>query len=265
MGKKAFKSDWGVIHYVHSKEKLLVELPNWFRSERIRTVLTFWIQGMLEPEYQNRPSISEAASALASLTMCCASTTASTSANCEIGKNLDDPKLLYEKEYMIGSDMYTIEGNVDWEDVFVPGTFRQHELAVRRYENVFNTRRKVFGGDHLCTLWSSIFFARACVLFRGNPDPNYPLEDIILTTQRLLGTEHPGALSVEVMFSPYVQRQYTLERNIWLWTSLRNIRGEGHPDALVAAERVAGWLYRARRHREAEWHLKEAIKIGGKV
>ena len=115
-----------------------------------------WIHKMLQREHQHRPTAKSVVRDFSSLL----------SAACDLPEKKLIPFSFICKNTMLGTDGPLRDGIIRWEDIFVPGTFRQSKAMYERYQRIYDTRNKILGTEHPASRWSALRLAWATFYFK---------------------------------------------------------------------------------------------------
>ena len=189
-GQKAFDTDFCVFEFIFSKIKRDLPFSTWF-DEITRTIVSSWVNEMLEIEFQKRPSVDQLCQRLAELVAVLTPPVNDPTTS----RITTDPTALLHSENMLGTDMPSGMSSIHWSDIFAPGNFEQHERSLQRYKRLLATRRVLLGNEHPYTVWSMICFAYANQFLSNDHEATVKVfEEISLIQKSLLGEEHPVTL-----------------------------------------------------------------------
>lgn len=250
--KKAFKDDFAVREY-RSPETLRIQFVEGLDDKSQNIIRTEFIEKMLSREYQNRPSARSFANNFGILLESVTPTATAVVKSSWIWRN-----------HIFGTDGPL--NNVPlWEDLFMPGTFDETHAMLERYTRIYDTRTKLFGGDHKLTVWSAMRLAWAFAYCKEY-DSALPLLE---TKRKRYSRAQHGVFDREKWLTTFglarassLQGRYQdavrLYRNAL--RLVNNTLGRDHPEALTTENNYTWALYDLDERQDIRVRLEDILQ-----
>jgi hypothetical protein len=235
-GRKKFQDDFAVHHYANSDEHKAGVTLNVDIEPGLKPLFVRWINDLLDVDPLKRPSAAENATALHLFIFYLGNNEPTASTTRDIMKVLDP-------ENVLGTDLPTKSGMLEWDDVFSRNA-DQHEYTVQRYGRLRAARRAQLGPTHQITAWSLSCLAWTYyyrMYFRLEPWDTrfrrwYEFTELVEIKRSTLGEGHLETLSARLGLALEPSRSFgeasTLQDLNELLKDMQRELGPEHPETL---------------------------------
>src|SRR5579859_7828868 len=183
-GATPFKNDFSVHQYALSG----AQDENFLNLDQLSAPFRkgpwgIWLKELLNIDPHQRPSAKQSAAYLYDLILSLGSRVA------DQNSRDDDIGRLLESENMLGTDLPTMSGRLEWDDV-LSRRGDQHDYTLRRYSGLLHARGLLLDPSHPYTIWSILSNAWADICMGTDEDAARLVEDVVEMRTAGLGAEH---------------------------------------------------------------------------